>query len=113
MYQETSQKEHGLLSAKYIFNSALTDFKSGAVTSRQREGDAHSMVGNANQIEFFVIDANSGTTSNTFPINSAGVLMNMNLYDSHFVHVFFPILSQKVYIETQVNRGGWSAWREI
>ena len=95
------------------YNSALTDFKSKAVTSRQREGDAHSMVGNANQIEFFVIDASSGTTSNNFPINSAGVLMNMNLYDSHFIHVFFPILSQKVYIETQVNRGGWSAWREI
>ena len=87
------------------------------VESRERPGEsADVMTSQANATAFFKINASSGTTANSFPVNSAGCLMVINLYGIHVIQVFFP-LNNRIFIRHILNAStqgsAWTEWKEI
>ena len=71
------------------------------------------MVNNPDEISFYIIKAGYGTVENHFPADSAGVLLAMNLYNSHIIQVYFALIGPAMYMRTQVSRAEWSQWSKL
>ena len=85
-----------------------------AVIARIRtDKPANGMVGTYNKVEFFIINGTWGTVANNFPLDSAGVLINMNLYDTHWIQTYFSVNDANIHIRRFQNTVGWSAWKKV
>lgn len=95
-------------------NRDLATLSREAVTARMRaDKPANAMTGANNKVEFFIVSDSWGTTANNFPSNSAGVLMNMNLYDTHWIQTFFSLNNANIYIRRYQDTLGWTAWKMV
>ena len=99
------------------YEQHLTDFNtlnSTAVISYQRNLPASDQVSKQDLTEFFVINSDTGTVSNGFPINSPGVLQVMNLYNTRYIQYYHVPRDSAIYKRYISDPdGSWSDWKLI
>lgn len=91
-------------------NSALTS----KIESEQAKNiNADKMMPSANMTKCFVISDSTGTPTNNFPVLSSGLLLSTNLYNVHYLQIFFPLSSKGIYLRNYRQNESWSSWTAI
>lgn len=75
--------------------------------------NADKMMPTSNMVKFFIVSDSTGTTSNNFPVAGSGLLVSANLYNIHYLQIFFPLSSKVIYLRGYRQNESWSSWAPI
>ena len=92
------------------FNSSLA---SKIESEQAKNMNADKMMPSANMTKCFVISDSAGTIANNFPVSSSGLLLSTNLYNVHYLQIFFPLSSKGIYLRGYRQNESWSSWTAI
>lgn len=91
-------------------NSSLTK---SVITEQPESGNADRMMPQSNITKFYVISDSTGTLENNFPIAGAGLLISTNLYNIHYLQIFYPLSAKGIYLRGYRQNESWSQWTAI
>ena len=91
-------------------NSALTK---SVITEQPESGNADRMMPQSNITKFYVISDSTGTLENNFPIAGAGLSISTNLYNIHYLQIFYPLSAKGIYLRGYRQNESWSQWTAI
>lgn len=91
-------------------SSALTK---SVITEQPESGNADRMMPQSNITKFYVISDSTGTLENNFPIAGAGLLISTNLYNIHYLQIFYPLSAKGIYLRGYRQNESWSQWTAI
>ena len=93
---------------------ALNSTLASKIESEQAKNiNADKMMPSANMTKCFVISDSTGTPTNNFPVLSSGLLLSTNLYNVHYLQIFFPLSSKGIYLRNYRQNESWSSWTAI
>lgn len=93
---------------------ALNSALASKIESEQAKNiNADKMMPSANMTKCFVISDSTGTPTNNFPVLSSGLLLSTNLYNVHYLQIFFPLSSKGIYLRSYRQNESWSSWTAI
>lgn len=93
-----------------VRNSSLTK---SVITEQPESGNADRMMPQSNITKFYVISDSTGTLENNFPIAGAGLLISTNLYNIHYLQIFYPLSAKGIYLRGYRQNESWSQWAAI
>ena len=91
-------------------SSALTK---SVITEQPESGNADRMMPQSNITKFYVISDSTGTLENNFPIAGAGLSISTNLYNIHYLQIFYPLSAKGIYLRGYRQNESWSQWTAI